>query len=179
MDEAEIIRTIKAGDIHAYALLVERYYRPLLAFIFKIVRDKDVVEDIGQEVFFSGYRSLNIFDEKKGVPFSAWIFTVARNHCISYLRQRRIREQRYVDVDTSLEDHKKNPEEEFFVREQKLAIAASLQQIPEPFRKTIMMSLEGCTLDDIAESQMVTLGTVKSRLFRARERMKILVGEHI
>jgi RNA polymerase sigma-70 factor, ECF subfamily len=178
MDEIEIIREIKAGDTNSYALLVERYHRPLLAFIFKIVGDKDAVEDIGQEVFFAAYRSLKGFDEMKGVPFSAWLFTVARNRCITILRQKRTRKPRDLKELESLEDGRRNPEEEFLAREQMIAVAASLQQIPEPFRNAILMSLEGSSLEKIAVSQSVTLGTVKSRLFRAKERMRFLVNDY-
>lgn len=175
MDEREIIRDIKAGDTQAYALLVEKYHRSLLAYIFKMVGDRDVVEDIGQEVFFTVYRSLMGFDENKGVPFSAWLFTVARNHCISVLRQKRTEKRRGPEGLDFLEDGRKNPEEHVLAQEQMTAVVASLHKIPELFRKTMLMSLKGDSLEDIAASQGVSLGTVKSRLFRAKERMKLLI----
>ena len=175
MDEREIIRDIKAGDTQSYAQLVEKYHRSLLAYIFKMVGDRDMVEDIGQEVFFTVYRSLRRFDENRGVPFSAWLFTVARNHCITVLRQKRTERRRGPEGLEFLEDGRKNPEEHIVAREQMAAVAASLQQIPELFRKTIVMSLEGDSLEDIAASHGISLGTVKSRLFRAKERMKLLV----
>lgn len=179
LDELEIIRKIKAGDTNYYALLVERYHRPLLAFIFKIIGDKDLAEDIGQDVFFTIYRSLKNFDENKGVPFSAWIFTATRNRCITVLRQKQNREQ--IDDLNEIEflaDGRKNPEEHLLEREEMIAVIASLQQIPEPYKKTFLMSLEGSSLEKIAASQSITLGTVKSRLFRAKERMRILVGAY-
>ena len=178
LDELEIIRKIKAGDINAYALLVERYHRPLLAYIFKIIRNNDLAEDIGQEVFFSVYRSLKSFDENKGIPFSAWIFTAARNRCITALRQKQNREPIDLNEIEFLEDGKKNPEEHLLEREEMRAVVASLQQIPEPYKKTILMSLEGNSLEKIAISQSITLGTVKSRLFRAKERMRTLVAAY-
>lgn len=178
LNEIEIIRKIKAGNTNSYTLLVERYHQPLLAYIFKIVGDRDLVEDIGQEVFFSVYRSLKSFDEQKGVPFSAWIFTAARNRCLTVLRKRRIGQLRHLDDLDFLEDVRKNPEEALLEQEQMIAVTASLQKIPEPFRKTILMSLEGSSLKKIAASENVTLGTVKSRLFRAKERMQLLIGAY-
>lgn len=178
MDEIEIIREIKAGNTNSYALLVERYHRPLLAYIFKIVGDKDVVEDIGQEVFLTVYRSLKNFDENTGIPFSAWIFTAARNRCITVLRKRRTGQRIDLDGLDFLLDGRKNPEENLLAKEQMNAVATSLQQIPEPFRKTILMSLEGSSLKKIAASEKITVGTVKSRLFRAKERMRLLVGAY-
>ncbi len=175
-DEMETIRAVKAGDTDAYALLVERYHRPLLSFIFKMVGDRDMVEDLGQDVFLAVYRSLPMFDETKGVPFSAWIFTVARNRCLTVLRQRRTRKQEEPIAADLLDSNRKTPEEMVLNREQLSALAACLRQIPEPFRETILMSLEGKSVEDIAQCYGVAMGTVKSRLFRAKERMKLLVG---
>ncbi|MFH0785764.1 MAG: sigma-70 family RNA polymerase sigma factor [Pseudomonadota bacterium] len=177
MDELEIIRAVKAGDTRSYALLVERYHRPLLAFIFKIIGDRQLTEDIGQEVFLNIYKKIQRFDETKGASFSAWIFTIARNNCISALRRRGIEKPLDIDlVADLLADGRKNPEENLLARERKSVVAAALQQVPEPFRKTISMSLAGCSSATIAHSQNITVGTVKSRLFRAKERMRLLVG---
>jgi RNA polymerase sigma-70 factor, ECF subfamily len=176
MDELEIIREIKAGDTNSYARLVERYHRPLLAFIFNIVGDKDLVEDIGQEVFFTVYKSLKKFDEKKGVPFSAWLFTMARNRCISILRQRQTQNRIDLNEVDLLEDGSRNPEENMLAREQMIAVVASLEKIPEPFRTTILLSLEGNSLEEIVVSQNIAMGTVKSRLFRAKKRMRLLIS---
>ena len=85
-----------------------------------------------------------------------------------------------IDLDglDFLLDGRKNPEENLLAKEQMNAVATSLQQIPEPFRKTILMSLEGSSLKKIAASEKITVGTVKSRLFRAKERMRLLVGAY-
>lgn len=177
MDELEIIRAVKAGDTKSYALLVERYHRPLLAFIFKLIGDRQAAEDIGQEVFFTVYKKIQRFDETKKVPFSAWIFTIARNICVSSLRRRGNANPLDIDLMADLlADSRKNPEEELLAQERMEVIATALQQVPEPFRKTIAMSLAGCSPGTIAHCQKVTLGTVKSRLFRAKERMRLLVG---
>lgn len=177
MDEPGIIRAVKAGDSKSYALLVERYHRPLLAFIFKMIGDRQLTEDIGQEVFFNAYRKIKGFDEKKGVPFSAWLFTIARNSCIAVLRRKGLGKPLDIDqVADFLADGRKNPEEELLARERMSVVAASLQQVPEPFRKTITMSLAGCSLEKIASRQRITVGTVKSRLFRAKGLMRLLIG---
>ena len=69
-------------------MLVERYHRNLLTFIFRIVRDWHLAEDIGQEVFLDVYKELPSFDPGRGSPFPAWLFIVARNRSISELRRR-------------------------------------------------------------------------------------------
>ncbi len=176
MDEPEIIRAVKAGDTRSYCLLVEKYHRPLLSFIYSMTGDRHLTEDIGQEVFLLAYRKIQRFDQKRG-PFSAWLFAIARNNCLSALRKRGLPNPSAIDqlVD-SLADGRNNPEEDLLAQEKMSAVASSLQQVPEPFRKVMSMSLAGWSLEKIARSERVSIGTVKSRLFRAKERMRLLVG---
>ena len=89
MEDPEIVQAVKDGDIEAFSLLVEKYHRRLLNFIYRLTSDAEIAEDIGQEVFLSVYKSLDGFDVKKGVPFSAWLFIAAKNRCMSELRSRR------------------------------------------------------------------------------------------
>jgi RNA polymerase sigma-70 factor (ECF subfamily) len=178
MEDLGIIRQIKNGNADAYGLLVERYHRPLLNFIFRIVDDKGMVEDIGQEVFFTVYRSLKDFDESKGTPFSAWLFIAARNRCISVLRERRGRKRVGLEEIADLGDGARSAEDLLLEQERMAALAASLRQLPEPFRMTLLRSLEGESPDEIATGEGISTGTVKSRLFRAKERMRLLVREY-
>ncbi len=177
MEDLKIIEKIRHGDVGAYALLVEKYHRQLLTFIYRMVRDEQMVEDIGQEVFFAVYKSLNDFDERKRTPFSAWLFIAARNRCISVLRER-LREKRDgLEEIAALPDGTQSAEDMLLDQERMAAVTAALGQVPEPFRKTILMSLEGNSIEDIANTEGITIGTVKSRLFRGRERMRQLVIE--
>jgi RNA polymerase sigma-70 factor (ECF subfamily) len=85
MNDNTIIRLIQDGKIDAYARLVQKYHKNLLSFIYRLVRDPNITEDIGQEVFLSAYKSLAGFNTEKGTPFSAWLFVIARNKCVNYL----------------------------------------------------------------------------------------------
>ena len=87
LNDIEVIKRIKSGEIDAFSLLVEKYHRRLLIFIHRLVGDKSIVEDVGQEVFLNVYKSLDNFDEQAGVPFSAWLFIAARNRALSELRK--------------------------------------------------------------------------------------------
>jgi RNA polymerase sigma-70 factor (ECF subfamily) len=82
VEDIDVVKRIKNGDVEAFSILVEKYHKYLLNFIFRLIGDEEIVEDIGQEVFLSVYKSLKDFDEKRGTPFSAWIFITARNRCI-------------------------------------------------------------------------------------------------
>jgi RNA polymerase sigma-70 factor (ECF subfamily) len=178
MDDYYIIKCILEGDIDAYALLVRKYHRSLLAFIFRIVKDAYLAEDIGQEVFLNVYKNLQQFDTDKKTPFVAWLFIVARNQSISVLR-------RQGRIESPLEDHihllastDESAEISLIKQEEREALAIALAGLPEPFRSTILMSLQGASLDEIAGQSCIPLATVKSRLFRAREKIKLLLKEH-
>jgi len=83
VDDIDIVKRVQAGDRNAFSLLVEKYHRPLLNFIYRLVGNDHSVEDIGQDVFLNVYKSMSRFDLSEGVPFSAWLFIAARNRCIS------------------------------------------------------------------------------------------------
>ena len=179
MEDNDVIREVKYGDIEAFSILVEKYHRRLLNFIFRLVGDSDVVEDLGQEVFLSVYKSMKDFDETRGTPFSAWLFITARNRCISELRNRNIAKKVCLDESFELEDGRGTPEDELLETERREALQSSLEQLPEPFRAAILASLEGDSLEEIAVKENISVGTVKSRLFRAREKMKRLLKEYL
>lgn len=177
MEDSQIIRRVQGGDTEVFALLVSRYHRNLLNFIFRLVGDETIVEDLGQEVFLNVFRTLPEFNLDREVPFAAWLFTVARNRCASELRARG--EWRFVDLEAiaELPAAGRSAEEALLAGERCEAVQDSLRQLPEPYRTTLLRSLEGQSLEEIALGQAVSIGTVKSRLFRAKERMKALVGE--
>ena len=176
MEDIEIIKRIKCGDIEAYSVLVEKYHRQLLNFIYRITGDEKCVEDIGQEVFLSVYQSLQRFDESRGTPFSAWLFIIARNRCISRIRELRGRRNVPIDDIPDMPAPIQSQEMELIEAERQQALLRSLDQLPEPYKSTILASLRGDSIERIARVEGVSSGTVKSRLFRAREKIKIMLG---
>jgi len=132
------------------------------------------VEDIGQEVFLDVYKSLRHFDENRGTPFSAWLFIAARNRCVSELRKRTGDPGVSIDAvdvaDLGVDLH--TAEHLLMDNERRQALGASLARISEPLRKPVLMWLNGSSLEEIGEACGVSPGTVKSRLFRAREKLK-------
>lgn len=178
MEDYEVIRQVKGGNTDAFALLVEKYQGHLLNFIFRLVKDEAIVEDIGQEVFLSVYKSLDGFDEGRGTPFSAWLFITAKNRCISELRGRTGKVKVPLDDIPDLRAAGKNAEEILIDSQKQKALYASLTQLPEPYKGTILKSLAGKSLDEIASGEGISSGTVKSRLFRARKRMQLFISEY-
>lgn len=176
MDDFDIIEHVQAGDSDSFSILVKKYYRQLLNFIYRITGDEKNVEDIGQEVFLSVYKSIRNYDLSKGVPFSAWLFVVARNRCISELRKAR---RPCVSIEDGLDPaaREKLPEQKLIDDERLEAIRSSLRQLPEPYRNTIFQSLSGASLNEIASFEGISTGTVKSRLFRARKMIRLGILE--
>ena len=178
MDDHTIIRRIQDGNTDAFAVIVRRYHVDLLNFIFRIVKDPDLAEDIGQEVFLNVYKELPRFDSDRGTPFLAWLYIVARNQCVSELRKQKWGVAGPVEDFDSLTAHRETAEALLIDREEREALAACLSELPEPFRSSILLSLDGASLEEIANLCGVPQATVKTRLFRARERIKLLVKEY-
>jgi RNA polymerase sigma-70 factor, ECF subfamily len=176
-DDLDIIRSVQAGNSERFALLVNKYHRHLLNFIYRLVGDEQIVEDIGQEVFLSIYKSIGTFNIRRGVPFSAWLFITARNRCISELRRKK---PKFLSLETAatLQANEKTPEQIAGEEERLLAIRSALELLPEPYQKTLLQSLRGDAPEEIARSNRISLGTVKSRLARAREKLRMLLKEH-
>jgi len=149
-----------------------------LNFIYRLVGNEQIVEDIGQEVFLSVYKSIGNFETGRGIPFSAWLFITARNRCISELSKKR-RPVISIEETAGLLSRENTPEQIASRGERLLAIHAALEQLPEPYRQTILQSLRGETVEEIARKNRIRRGTVKSRLSRARQKMKLLLHEHL
>jgi RNA polymerase sigma-70 factor (ECF subfamily) len=175
--DIDVVKSVQAGNSEQFSLLVEKYHKHLLNFIYRLVGDEQIVEDIGQEVFLGIYKSIRAFNTGRNVPFSAWLFIVARNRCISELRRKK---QTVTSIETAaaLPAKGKTPEQSVSDDEWLTAIRAALEQLPEPYKKTILQSLRGDSPEEIAQMNRISRGTVKSRLARAREKLKLLLHEH-
>ncbi len=178
LDDIEAVKSVQAGNRESFCFLVQKYHRHLLNFIYRLIGDEQMVEDIGQEVFLNVYKSIRNFNTQRGVPFSAWLFITARNRCISELRKKS-RPIIPIEEAAGLKAPEKTPEQAASEEERLLALRAALDQLPEPYRRTILQSLQGDSPEEIATSNQISLGTVKSRLSRARERLRLLLQAHL
>ena len=170
MEDRQIIVGIRRGEVELFSHLVERYHRPLLTFIDKITHDRMLTEDVGQAVFLSFFRALDTFDETRPAPVAAWLFVAARNLAINVLKK----ERRYVAVETladELHDHRPGQLDLLIRREDRTRLLECLELLAEPYRATLIESLEGRSIEEIAAKEMVLPGTVKSRLSRARQKI--------
>ena len=166
-EEQECIGKVLSGDSAAFGMLVDRYQKPLLSFIYNRLRDPGRVEDIGQETFIKAYRALGSHDPARA-SFSTWLYAIARNACIDEMRRPALVETGLDDLDESLLPTREGDREAGFVRLER-ALAALPEEQQEIFD---LVCTQGLALDEAAVIADCPIGTVKSRLNRAREALR-------
>ena len=177
LEDTELVNACLAGDGRAFEELVARYQVRLLNFVYRTIGDRDRAEDLVQEVFIRVYRHLGRFDQRK--TSSTWIYTIASNLAKNELRNRsrsplvlfQAISAKFEDEDRPLqfEDEGSRPDDLFRKRHLREAVEAAVQQLPAHHREVfVLRELEGKSYEEIAEITGVNLGTVKSRLNRAR-----------
>ena len=176
MDDAEVVTSFLAGEERAFQELVERYQTRLLNFIYRTIGDREKAEDLVQEVFIRVYRHLHRFDRSK--KFSTWAYTIASNLAKNELRNRSrnplvlfqtIKGDWDDDRPLEFEDTTARPDDLYRKRHLKELVAETVAKLPEHHRQVfVLRELEGKSYEEIAEITDCNLGTVKSRLNRAR-----------
>jgi len=177
VDDSELVRRYLNGDETAFAELVGRYQHRLLAFVYRLTGDRERAEDLVQETFIRVVRHLHRFDRSK--KFSTWIYTIASNLAKNELRNRSRSPlvlfqtlRQHWDEDSrplEWEDHTYRPDDLFGRRHLHELIERAVAQLPDHHRTVfVLRELEGKTYEEIAEITGCNLGTVKSRLNRAR-----------
>lgn len=177
MDDSAIVSAFLAGDERAFTELVERYQTRLLNFIYRTIGDREKAEDLVQEVFIRVYRHLHRFDRSK--KFSTWAYTIASNLAKNELRNRsrnplvlfQTVQKGYQDDDrpVEFEDPGSRPDDMYHRRHLQQIVEETVAKLPEHHRNVfILRELEGKSYEEIAEITECNLGTVKSRLNRAR-----------
>ncbi len=186
LEDAALVRQYLAGTERAFAVLVTRYQARLLHFVARTIGDRDRAEDLVQEAFVRVARHLHRFDDTK--KFSTWIYTIASNLAKNELRNRArsplvlfqtLTGGRDEDEDRPLEfeDKADTPDVQLDRREMRAVIDAAVARLPKHHREVfVLRELEGRPYEEIAEITRTNLGTVKSRLNRARTAFAGLVG---
>jgi len=167
IDENTIIRRITNGEVDSFRVLAQRYQGPVVAMISNITNDKHLAEDIAQDVFLAAYKKLKTFDPARG-KFSTWLFTIARNKSINALKKKKafLAESLPDKIDPH-SPYDDLAEKEFFEELDK-----KLQNLPKKQKIAFVLAeIEGLPYDQIAQIEGVRLGTVKSRINRAKKKL--------
>lgn len=178
--DALLIERAKSGEVAAFEMLVVKYRRRIERLIARIVRDVDLVEDVAQETFIRAYRALPQFRGESA--FYTWLYRIAVNTAkktVSDLARDPVMteaalRQRSEDDETSTVDQEltdgETPEAVLASREIARTVNAAMEALPEDLRQAIVLrELEGLSYDEIAIVMNCPIGTVRSRIFRARE----------
>jgi RNA polymerase sigma-70 factor (ECF subfamily) len=184
LDDSELVTAFLDGEERAFGVLVERYQTRLLNFIYRTIGDRERGEDLVQEVFIRVYRHLHRFDRSK--KFSTWVYTIASNLAKNELRNRsrnplvffQTIKKNWQDDDRPLqfEDSTTRPDDLYRKRHLRELVEQSVQQLPEHHRQVfVLRELEGKSYEEIAEITGCNLGTVKSRLNRARNSFAAII----
>ena len=168
IEETGIIRAVLEGDTESFRLLVQRYQKPVIRMIANLINDRHICEDVAQEVFLAAYRKLPSFDPARG-SFSTWLFTIARNKSINTMKKRRI---------PSVSNPPENPDfsepVDFLIRDELFVkLDHALQSLnPGHRRALILAEFENLPYEQIAQIEGVRIGTIKSRINRAKNRLR-------
>ena len=176
-DDSAVVTAFLGGEERAFTELVERYQTRLLNFIYRTIGDRDRAEDLVQEVFIRVHRHLHRFDRSK--KFSTWVYTIASNLAKNELRNRsrnplvlfQTMQGDHDEEDRPLqfEDTTSRPDDLFRRRHLRELVEDTVAKLPEHHRQVfVLRELEGKSYEEIAEITSCNLGTVKSRLNRAR-----------
>jgi RNA polymerase sigma-70 factor (ECF subfamily) len=180
MDEPALIQTAQHGDLDSFNTLILHYQDMVFNVALRILGDEDLAEDAAQEAFISAFRSINTF---RGGSFKAWLMRTVTNACYDELRRQKRRpttplepeskDGEEVDSPRWLADPNLTPSEQFEADELEHAIQHCLDMLPADFRTVVVLAdVQGMDYSEVATAAKVPLGTIKSRLARARLRLR-------
>lgn len=175
--DQQLVERVQRGDKRAFNLLVTKYERRLIRLLSRFVRDPHEVEDIAQEAFIKAYRALPTF--RGDAAFYTWLYRIGINTAKNYLMARGRRAPTSTEFDaeeaegfedaTGLQDLN-TPENELLSKEVAKVVNDAMAALPEDLRTAISLrEMEGLSYEEIAETMGCPIGTVRSRIFRARE----------
>ena len=179
-----LVKRSQDGDNKSFELLIIKYQRRIFNVIFRVVRDRDAVEDLAQETFLNAFKSIKRF--KGGSSFYTWIYRIAVNVSINYLSKRKkavfvdegvMETEAVTDRVTNAAD---SPELNMQGREFASATSKAIEKIPADIRTAIVLrEYEGLSYQEIADVTDSPIGTVRSRIFRGRAMLKEMLQDYL
>lgn len=180
--EAEHLRRALSGDLDAFNGLVELHQRAVFNLCLRMVGSPAAAEDAAQDAFLAAYRNIRSF---RGQSFRAWLMRIAANASTDELRRRARRPALSLDTPPpggdappDPPDRAPGPEAEALRAEQHAIVQAALLRLPEDQRLAVVLcDMQGYAYEEIAEATRVSIGTVKSRISRGREKLRVILRE--
>ncbi|MHC4133703.1 MAG: RNA polymerase sigma factor [Planctomycetota bacterium] len=177
MDDRELVRRIRDGDAEALRAIVERYQDRIFSLIYGIVRDRHEVEDVAQEVFLKVYTRIRAFDERS--KFYTWLYRVAANAAKDHVKKRSRRPAVALEEDEVVPGTGDSPVGHAAAAETRRLVREAIAALPLHYREVLTLrELEGLSYNEIAGVLQISIGTVESRLHRARAKLKRRMERH-
>ncbi len=182
LSDAELISTAISGREASFEEIVRRYQRPIVSYIYRMLGNQDSALDVSQEVFIKVYNSLSKYSSE--YKFSTWLYKIAHNAAIDFIRRNSHHTQSLEmenedgTFELQIESKRPTPEQERERTEWRTEIEGVVNRLPAGYRELILLRhSQDMSYDEIAEITNLPLGTVKNRLFRAREMMREMFVE--
>lgn len=176
LEDDVLVEDAIGGDEGAYKKLVDKYERALYFHILKMVKDREQVEDLVQETFVKAFDNLNTYSTN--YAFSTWLYRIATNHTIDYLRKKKLKtlsidkpmKTKDGEMEMQLPDESAATDRNIIRKQRQKIVRQAIEDLPEKYRKVIeLRHMEEKSYQEIAEILDLPLGTVKAHIFRARE----------
>jgi RNA polymerase sigma-70 factor (ECF subfamily) len=185
--EMELVRRARKGDMAAYDDLVRRYQERIYATIYHMTSNHEDANDLAQEAFIKAYQALKSF--KGGSSFYTWVYRIAVNKTINFLKQRKNRSQMSLnDLDFNAEHDpdlvalisEKTPRRDIGLSELQEKLNAAMQKLSEHHRLVVTLhDVQGLSHEEIAKIMHCNIGTVRSRLFYARQQLQAYLSDYL
>lgn len=186
-EEALLVTRARQGDLAAYDELVRRYQERIYATVYHMTSNHEDANDLAQEAFIKAFQALKSF--KGGSSFYTWVYRIAVNKTINFLKQRRNRCQMSLDdLDYNAEHDpdlvafvsENTPRRDVHLAELQEKLNAAMQKLSEPHRLVVTLhDVQGLSHEEIAEIMGCNIGTVRSRLFYARQQLQAYLSEYL
>jgi len=186
-DEAVLVKRARQGDLGAYDELVRRYQERIYATVHHMTANHEDANDLAQEAFIKAYQALKSF--KGGSSFYTWVYRIAVNKTINFLKQRKNKAHMSLDdLDFNAEHDPdlvalisdKTPRREINLAELHEKLNEAMQKLSEPHRLVVTLhDVQGLSHEEIAEIMDCNIGTVRSRLFYARQQLQAYLSDYL
>jgi RNA polymerase sigma-70 factor, ECF subfamily len=186
-DEKVLLQRARQGELDAYDQLVRKYQERVYSTLYHMTSNHEDANDLTQEAFIKAYQALKSF--KGGSSFYTWVYRIAVNKAINFLKQRKNRVQMSLDdLDVNTEHNpdlvalisEKTPRREVGLAELQEKLNVAMQRLSEPHRLVVTLhDIQGLSHEEIAEIMDCNVGTVRSRLFYARQQLQATLSDYL
>jgi len=187
VEESALVKRARRGDLSAYDEFVRRYQERIYATVYHMTSNHEDANDLAQEAFIKGFQALKSF--KGGSSFYTWVYRIAVNKTINFLKQRKNKAQMSLDdLDFNAEHDpdlvalisEKTPRREIHLTELQEKLNIAMQKLSEPHRLVVTLhDVQGLSHEEIAKIMECNIGTVRSRLFYARQQLQAYLSDYL